>query len=196
MNFFTNVFDIFFPPRDTELIVRNTDYALLFSFLKPSIISIQHTQILTLLSYRLPLVQAFIIEAKFHNNKKAQKFLGNIIRDAIHNRNVTYIPLPLGLKREKERGYNQIEEILKFSELFFDSQLLFRARETAPQTSLGRKERLLNMIGAFAIRTSPNSETTYVLIDDVVTTGTTLLSAHETLIKAGAEDVFLLALAH
>ena len=123
------------------------------------------------------------------------------------------IPLPLGKKRRKERGYNQIEEIALCAQkraksaippdfLSINSKILVRTRETAPQTSLGRHLRLQNMEGAFEISSSDNTNIAldtscmYILLDDVVTTGASLLAARQALTNAGAKNILLLALAH
>ena len=196
MKFLLKVLDIFFPPRDTELVVRTLDKNMLRNISDPKIISIEGNKILTLLSYHNQIVQACIIEAKFYNNAKAQKMLGKLLSDKVQYKKAIFIPIPLGKARKKERGYNQVEKILSGSDLLFDSNLLYRNRDTAPQTTLGREERLHNTRNVFQTKNCVNSDATYVLIDDVVTTGATLLSAHETLIKAGAKEVFLLTLAH
>jgi ComF family protein len=193
--------DIIFPPRDTELLVKKCHFSLLEKIYRPQTIRIEEIPIVALLPYRSSLVQAFILEAKFHNNKKAQEFLGRILeiylRKALaSSESLAIVPLPLGKKRVKERGYSQVERIARYSGFPLEIELLVRARETTPQTTLGREARIHNMEGAFSVNTAIRSAATYILLDDVVTTGATLLAAHEALTKAGVKEVFPLALAH
>ena len=68
------------------------------------------------------------------------------------------------------------------------TRLLRRVRETIPQTELPYFERLRNLYDAFTVKESlPEGE--IVLIDDVMTTGSTLNAAARTLKEAGAERV-------
>ncbi len=196
MSILMNVLDIFFPPRDTQLIVRTLDENALKNISNPKVIAIEGTQILTLLPYHNPIVQACIIEAKFHNNGNAQKMLGELLLNTIRNKKAILIPIPLGKARKRERGYNQVEKILLESGLPYDLRVLYRNQDSVPQTTLGREQRLRNLKDVFQTRGVINSDSIYVLIDDVVTTGATLLSAHEALMESGAKEVLLLALAH
>ncbi|MDR4493765.1 MAG: phosphoribosyltransferase family protein [Nitrospirales bacterium] len=73
---------------------------------------------------------------------------------------------------------------------------LIRTRQTVPQTSLTKKERLANLRRAFAV---PRSEKirgkTILLVDDVMTTGTTIHECAKTLLHAGSGQVYGLTLA-
>ncbi|MFZ1075744.1 MAG: phosphoribosyltransferase family protein [Minisyncoccia bacterium] len=101
---------------------------------------------------------------------------------------------------EKKRGFNQTEEIAnraaKLAGCTVDRALLIRARETASQVSLPRREREKNMRGAFGAAHPADPSRTYILIDDVVTTGATLQAAIDALKAAGARHIIPLALAH
>lgn len=116
---------------------------------------------------------------------------------------VLLIPVPLDSKRRRDRGYNQIgmvidalpEEFKNGTLSRIAAPLLERTRETAPQTKLSRTERLSNVAGAFEVSDPQLIENTIVyLIDDVATTGATLVNAGNPLTRAGA-DVTLLSLA-
>jgi predicted amidophosphoribosyltransferase len=62
--------------------------------------------------------------------------------------------------------------------------------------TLGRAERMKNMTGVFEANAQLFSDTLYIVIDDVVTTGSTLAAARTALLQTGAQRIFLLALAH
>lgn len=110
------------------------------------------------------------------------------------------IPVPLHPVRERQRGFNQSYLLAKgLSEIAtipLVSLGLRRVRKTAPQVGLTRKGRLENLKGVFKCpRPELVSGKEILLIDDVVTTGATLLEAGRVLKKAGADKVTALALA-
>jgi predicted amidophosphoribosyltransferase len=209
-----------FPPSEHEMVVRKMTRDEVARHLSPELIILNALPVAitvtALLPYRVPIVQALILEAKFQHNQRAHALLGSVLSDYIkvslqNSPNIVLVPLPLGIKRQKERGYNQVEEIARYAAYHLRvgvealrvevrPEILVRIRETVPQTSLGREARLLNIRGAFGAASSPshvlNSSDIYVLIDDVVTTGATLSAAYEALIKAGAKHIVILALAH
>ena len=110
------------------------------------------------------------------------------------------MPIPLGKERLKERGFNQAEEVAKRAVqelgIKIETELLVRTRETISQISLAREKREENMRGAFIATRRADPTYTYVIIDDVLTTGATLQSAIDALKDAGAEHIVPLALAH
>lgn len=179
-----------FPPRPTEAIVAEATYDGIARKLAPREVG----NITALLPYRYSLVRALILEAKYKGNVKAQEFLGRILAEylqetlaegALHGTtSYTLVPIPLSKERLQERGYNQAERIAATASKLTGvkvEQFLTRTRDTLPQTTLRRRERLANMEGAFQAHPI-DSETTYLLIDDVVTTGATLQAATSALV--------------
>jgi ComF family protein len=104
---------------------------------------------------------------------------------------VCLIPIPLGSRRLRSRGYNQSECIAKAlgcnAGLTVHRDVLVRARETSSQTALTPEARHANVAGAF--RATPVEGLELVLVDDVFTTGATLAAAGAALVKAGAARV-------
>jgi ComF family protein len=104
---------------------------------------------------------------------------------------VSLIPIPLGGRRLRERGYNQSERIAAAlgarTGLPVRSDLLSRVRETPTQTALTPEARHANVTGAFRAGEVVGLE--LVLVDDVFTTGATLASAAAALVEAGAGRV-------
>ena len=104
---------------------------------------------------------------------------------------VSLIPIPLGRRRRRERGYNQSERIAAAigrrcgHEVRLD--LLQRVRETRTQTALTPEARHANVAGAFEAAEARGLE--LVLVDDVFTTGATLAAAGAALMAAGARRV-------
>lgn len=201
------LFDVLFPPRSTQVLLRTItpdDFATLVS---PTLQTIEGFQVVSLLPYHQPCVQAAIIEAKFYNNPQAISLLAYVLTDYLTDaagdslsETTVCIPVPLSKKRKRERGYNQVEQVLAIAvssleDVVLDTATLTRVKDTAPQTTLRKKERLQNMHGAFAA-TSTNTTDTYIIVDDVTTTGATLLAALQALHQAGVKKLSALSLAH
>jgi ComF family protein len=104
---------------------------------------------------------------------------------------VSLIPVPLGARRARERGYNQSERIaaalVRHIGVPVRTDLLHRTRETRTQTTLTPEARRANLSGAFTA--GDVRGLAVVLVDDVFTTGATLVSAAEALAGAGAASV-------
>lgn len=112
------------------------------------------------------------------------------------------VPVPLHGARLRERGYNQALELAKPLAREFDvalaPDLLRRSRATAAQSNLDAAARRRNLRGAFEVDASllgATAATRIVLLDDVMTTGTTVREAARTLKRAGVArvDVWTLA---
>jgi ComF family protein len=98
------------------------------------------------------------------------------------------VPVPLHPKRKKQRGYNQSEKIAEgisqIMKIPVVSDCLVRKSETETQTKITKEERWRNVYGKFAITNSEILKKKHILlIDDVVTTGSTLEACGETLLK-------------
>jgi ComF family protein len=108
------------------------------------------------------------------------------------------IPVPLGMARYRERGFNQARElalpVCKSLDLELSSRLIARCRETPEQAALDRKERLTNTQRAFAL-TAPLTARHVAIVDDVVTTGSTANEISKVLRAAGAEWIEVWAVA-
>jgi ComF family protein len=106
-------------------------------------------------------------------------------------RQVCLIPIPLGAKRLRERGYNQSDclaiALATRTGLEVRGDVLSRVRETPTQTALTPEGRRGNVAGAF--RAAGAAGLACVLVDDVFTTGATLAEAGSALRGAGATRV-------
>lgn len=110
------------------------------------------------------------------------------------------VVVPLHLRRLRWRGLNQAVVLAR---LFFADRLplihadwLQRARNTVPQTELGRAARRKNLKGAFQVRPASDFLGARVcLVDDVFTTGTTVSECSKVIMKSGAKEVKVLTLA-
>jgi ComF family protein len=112
------------------------------------------------------------------------------------------VPVPVHAERARHRGYDQA--VLLTVDISRRLQMrwlpaLERTRNTAPQFDLGRRARRANVSGAFAVRGSREAalvrDRWVVLVDDVVTTGSTLTACAEALYAAGAIAVSAMTVA-
>ncbi len=108
------------------------------------------------------------------------------------------VPIPLGKRRLKERGYNQVAMIAKPLALALKIQYtphgLTRRKETRSQVGLSRQERRENIHDAFTAWRGVKGKNVLVF-DDVATTGSTLSSSANALLVAGAQEVYALTVA-
>lgn len=202
----SSIIDTCFPPSPEAVLVRslteNNTWQQLYTPQK-----IGRASAIT--HYGDPRVQALIKENKFHSNQKAAHILGLLLHRWLlewsPRDTVLMIPIPLSAARECSRGYNQVERIIaqvpSASNFIVSSHILKRTRDTLPQTSLPRAERVNNMTDAFIcepeqITVSPVSRV--LIIDDVMTTGATLRAAESALLPHLPSDVVVqaVALAH
>ena len=103
------------------------------------------------------------------------------------------VPVPLHATRLRERGFNQasqLAELLSAQTSIHSKPLLDRIRYTTTQTALDRSERMENLHDAFRLRKNADVRGLRVLlIDDVLTTGSTLSECARVLKRAGALSV-------
>lgn len=207
--------DFLFPPRADELILRDISVDDFLALVAPRLVPETRPSTVAILPFNVPVVRAAIHEAKYHGSERAFKFLALALAEYLRDADdigatrfnlvtrlnlVALVPIPLGAVRRKERGFNQVEEIAnraaKLLGCAVNPTLLVRTRETASQISLPRHEREENLRGVFGAAGTIDSSYTYIVIDDVITTGATLQAAIDALLDAGAEHIIPLALAH
>ncbi|MBL8061504.1 MAG: ComF family protein [Anaerolineales bacterium] len=108
------------------------------------------------------------------------------------------VPIPLGKRRLRERGYNQVAMVafpLSMALGYrYAPDALLRNRETNTQVGLSKEERRRNVHDAFRAGTGVKNRTVLIM-DDVSTTGSTLSSGAQALYAAGAKDVYALTVA-
>lgn len=152
----------------------------------------------TIALYRYaPPVDHFIRELKFHRQLGLARLLGERLARRLAqetSRPDLIIPVPLHRARLRARGYNQALEIARPVARMIGAPLDFlslrRVRATMPQTGMTVAARRKNVRNAFSLRDPDTVRGRHVaLVDDVMTTGSTVQAAAQCLRAAGAEKV-------
>lgn len=111
-------------------------------------------------------------------------------------------PVPLHRLRLFQRRYNQSallsSRLARLTGMKHVADMLIRTRRTRPHEKMSVDERFANMDGALAVNARHaglSGGRTFVLIDDVMTSGATLGASAEVLLAAGAQEVHVLTLA-
>lgn len=138
---------------------------------------------------------------KYHNMKRLSKPLAEMILRMEIPLVDTVIPVPLYSDRLRQREFNQSALLAKYTANGMGKALatdcLIKTRDTMPQVGLNAGDRRRNIKGAFAVQNKEVIEgKDILLIDDVVTTGATIRECSKILKKAGAADIYVMALAH
>lgn len=166
--------------------------------------------------YGDPLVKTAVWEIKYGKNNRVGEKVGEILHAHItdilednmmfeNQKQILLIPIPSFKSKRFKKGYNQTELICKMIKKYdrenileYRDNVLVRTRETIPQTKIKtKKERERNPKNSFAVIGPENIQGKIVaLIDDVMTTGSTLKEASFVLKEAGAREVKPFVIAH
>jgi ComF family protein len=145
--------------------------------------------------YRYP-VDALIRDFKYRDRLAAARFFGSAITAEIAAERrplpECLLPVPLHWRRCAARGFNQSLEIARLAGrglgVAVNCRIVRRVRATPAQAGLGAAERRRNLRGAFALAGAPPWQHV-AIVDDVVTTGTTVREMSRALIRAGVGEV-------
>jgi ComF family protein len=140
---------------------------------------------------------------KYEQVLPAAGVLGGMLAAAVRKLgvgpSVLMVPVPLHSSKRRQRRFNQADLIaraalkkLALDDLEFAAKVLVRVKPTVSQIGLTRPQRRENMRGAFQV-VHPNrvKGRSILLVDDVLTTGTTASECARVLRKAGAEQVWV-----
>lgn len=142
---------------------------------------------------------------KYNGQSFIARHLADMFADKLEAEGVTadlIVPVPMYLKKEKKRGYNQSALISRFlserTGIPYTDSLLLRIRETVPMNRLSGSERRHNLDGAFAV-SEEGSELLkgahVILVDDIYTTGVTADRCSEVLKEKGCGRVTVMTAA-
>ena len=143
------------------------------------------------------LVQAL----KFQRHDFLDDALASLLEQSVRGRDLAFdavTGVPMQRKKERRRGYNQAELLARALGRRIgvpcDMTLLAPRGERAPQSSLARRERAVNVRGAFTATAEVEGKSV-LLVDDICTTGATIRACAAALLDAGADRVCAVAVA-
>lgn len=161
---------------------------------KPRSFDVTHA----LFAYELPIIK-LILELKFNYALVNARLFGELLAQSVlqtwyQNKALptVIIPVPLHPLRLKERGFNQALEIArpvaKRLKLPIETAHCHRLKSTAPQAKLPAAHRRSNVKGAFRV-TKQFTDQHIAVIDDVITTGSTITEFCHVLKQSGAQRI-------
>ena len=149
-------------------------------------------------NYRFPLPQ-LIHSVKTGRDPEPLHWLASALATKIRERictTTTLVPVPMHIYDETLRGFNQsallCDSLSRLLNLPQAPNLLVKSRRTPHQASLNRAERKANLKECYRVISAPPEEVT--LVDDVMTTGTTLERLTRLLLQSGCKKVDLCVL--
>lgn len=147
------------------------------------------------------LIHRFKYERTFYLRHPLAQWMSEALDDErIRAQRCDYlVPVPLHSARQREREFNQAEELAQLIAARAGAPVLRclrRVRYTTTQTRLDREARMQNLRDAFRVRhTSRVSQSHLILVDDVFTTGSTVEECARVLKQAGAASVRVITVA-
>lgn len=150
-------------------------------------------------------VETAVHRLKFGYVEDMARSMGSLMYDAWmrevgEEEGLVLVPVPLHFKRHKERGFNQAELLARNLEKrglgVVNPSTCIRQRETAPQSLLLLEQRRENISNAFSLTPSQDLRKQHLLlVDDVCTSGSTLLALSGLFHNAGVERISALVFA-
>lgn len=146
-----------------------------------------------------------LFELKYHNHPEVGKTMGRMMAEELKATNFfngidLIVPIPLSRKKERQRGYNQSDWIAwgisEATGIPTDTTSVVRTKSNPSQTTLDHRQRRENVRDIFAVWHPESLEGRHILlVDDVITTGATMLSCAETIARACRVRFSVLSLA-
>jgi len=224
-NIFVIITDALFPLDETEkrLLKLEPDEAIpVFSpavKFDSSVLPLMNTS--SLFTYKDKLVEKLVWTIKYkksaHSAKIAAyalcaKISGTEYKRGMQGRYILIIPMPISKRRRRERGFNQCELIMDEMKKIDNNKghiyaydILERDAHTDRHTTMSRKDRLNSGSNLFSINESaqhdivgnePLENFSVMIIDDVITTGSTMSDAQNTFARHGFRYIHGLSIAH
>lgn len=149
------------------------------------------------------ILQSAVQALKYYNVRPIAHPLGQRLCQLLNDQEWTFdiiVPVPMHTSRLRQRGYNQAKEIAQVVADMIEKpcvpQAIIRTRATRSQVGLNQRERQQNLVNAFVANSDLIKDQRILLIDDVLTTGTTLATCAEVAMESGARSVYGLTITY
>lgn len=169
-----------------------------------------------LFAYKDPRVRALVWAIKYRNRtdfiRLTALYLYEVILEELAERHIfekdpgkiLLVPVPMSPARRAARGFNQTEILAKHvlvhdneGRFGYAAHVILRVKDIPRQTTGSKRDREINIRNAFSVSCPQeiSGKTVYIL-DDVITTGSTIQEIARILRNAGAREVRAVAIAH
>jgi ComF family protein len=153
----------------------------------------------------VPPLREIIIQMKFRGITLPASFLADWLAGAFGDRlrcrpGAVLVPIPLHPGRENRRGYNQAallaDHLGGCLDLTVNHDVLYRSKNTRPQATMRLADRARNVRNVFGAAAVEGDDRAVILVDDVVTSGSTMRAAASEMRKLGWQVVAAVSAAH
>lgn len=152
-------------------------------------------QVYSYTRYAGPVIQA-ILALKYLPNMRLARVMADWLHGLLPHKCMhldLLIAVPLSSKRRHKRGFNQVElitkQLAKMLQIPMARDAIRRTRDTGSQVGLHYKDRIANVDDAFVANRKLVQDKNILLVDDVTTTGATLIACSRAVFSSGAQNV-------
>lgn len=150
------------------------------------------------------LIRNKILEMKFDGKAYIADSFAELMYKVLKEKSIEFdiiIPVPIYIKRYRERGYNQSELLSKFISRKLNvknkTRVLLKIKNNKPQSTLDKDTRMKNVINVYRVKSNKSIQRKRVLlVDDIYTTGATANECAKVLKEAGALKVICITIAY
>ncbi|MEW5822080.1 MAG: ComF family protein, partial [Cyanobacteriota bacterium] len=144
-----------------------------------------------------------ILKLKFENKKDVARIISKLLYNYwkntdLYSEKFEVVTVPIHKNKKKQRGYDQTELIAKYFAFLcgyeINNKLLIRDKETLPQYKLNFQERQENLQNAFKVNDKYIPTQKILLIDDISTTGSTLIESIKVLNQNNINEITILVI--
>jgi competence protein ComFC len=192
---------IIYPPEN-NCIVCGDNYIGVCPICLSKIVRVKEDSKIYSYAYYSGVIKELVLNFKYKRIFLAGNILADFLYELIKENNIEadgIFFIPCSKSAVKKRGFNQCEVIARILGDKLDIPVykdILKAKKTKEQKTLTKEERYENIIGAFKVKTDKNIKNRkIILIDDVITTGATLLECEKILKENGAKEINILTVA-
>jgi ComF family protein len=208
------ILELIFPSREMDRVIREITADEFMEKAEPCGDN-EFKDVRIIFNYRDNLVKRALWQLKYMRNKNLAKLFAEIIYGTLleelseleifqNFEKPFLVPIPISKKRLRERGFNQMELVARELSILDEGssfkvalRILEKVKETPSQTSLKKEERVKNLKDSFALSDKRVLEKrNIILLDDVITTGSTIAEAKKVLYEVGVKNIYTITIAH